>query len=61
MERMERHLAASTSAPVAMSAQHNALPGQGKFHFFHYYLNCLKFIVLCFLSMDLGALPLYSY
>jgi hypothetical protein len=46
MERMERHLAASTSAPVASPAQHLALSGQGKFHSFHYYLNCLKFLVL---------------
>jgi hypothetical protein len=46
MERMERHLAASTSASMASSAQHHALPGQGKFHSFHYSLNCLKLLVL---------------
>jgi hypothetical protein len=40
MERMERQLAASTSASMASSAQHHALPGLGKFHSFHYSLNC---------------------
>jgi hypothetical protein len=36
MERMERHLAASTPAPVASPAHYHALPGQGKFHSFHF-------------------------
>jgi hypothetical protein len=40
MERMERQLAASTSASLASSAQHHTLPGLGKFHSFHYSLNC---------------------
>jgi hypothetical protein len=46
MERMERHQASSTSASTASSAQLHALPGQGKFHSFHYSLNCLKLLVL---------------
>jgi hypothetical protein len=49
MERMERQLAASTSASMALSVQHHALPGQGKFHSFHFSLNCLKLLVLCIL------------
>jgi hypothetical protein len=40
MERMERQLAASTSASMASSAQHHSLPGLGKFRSFHYSLNC---------------------
>jgi hypothetical protein len=40
MERMERQLAASTSASMASSTQHHALPGLGKFRSFHYSLNC---------------------
>jgi hypothetical protein len=40
MERMERQLAASTSASMAYSAQHHALPDLGNFHSFHYSLNC---------------------
>jgi hypothetical protein len=46
MERMERHQAALSSASTASSAQLHALLGQGKFHSFHYFLNCLKLLVL---------------
>jgi hypothetical protein len=52
MERMERHLAASTPAPVASPAHHHALPGQDKF-----YLNCLKFHILRSFPWILGLYP----
>jgi hypothetical protein len=57
MERIERHLAASTFAPVASPAHHHTLPGQGKFHSFHYYLNYLKFLVLRSFPWILGIYP----
>jgi hypothetical protein len=58
MQRMERHLAASTPAPVASPAHHHARPGKGKFHSFHFYLNCLKFLVLVLFHGFWGFTPL---
>jgi hypothetical protein len=57
MERMERHLAASTLAPVASPAHHHARPGKGKFHF-SFLFELFEISRPSFFSMDFRALPL---
>jgi hypothetical protein len=43
MTRMERHFAASTSAPATSSATHSAPFYPGEFQLFHYHSELLKF------------------
>jgi hypothetical protein len=42
MARMERHMVASTPAPVASSAPHHAPFNLGKFHSFHFHFELLE-------------------